>query len=497
MERSETRNVAIVGAGVAGLCTAKTLMAQGLDCKVFERSEAFGGVWADGYLGYGVQVQKELYEYPDWPLPADTPDFTPGPLVRKYLEGYAAHFGLTPQIRLRTRVVALTAREDSTVGWWVTLQDATGTRREAFDSVVIATGLYSSIPYLPEFPGQEKFQGKILHNSGLRSCDQLLDKRVAVLGYGKSATDAALEAAKVARETHIIIREPHWPVPPKLAGIVPFKWGLLNRMTSALIPLYQRPSAGERFLHGPLEPLARMWWRGVETLLKVQCGLGGRLEGGENLVPDIPVEIDSFGESTMFPNAEFFRAIRRGRITAHRTGIASYQPSGVTLKDGRQLDLDLVILATGWRNDDSFFSEGLRQRLGFEDDGLYLYRHILHPETPGLAFIGRVATPSCILTASLQARWLAEFLAGRHRLPDRAGMLREIEDMKVWKRTWMPYSSQRGARLQLHMLHYHDELLCDFGASPKRKKGLFAPIKELLAPYEPSDYRSIVAGEQN
>ncbi len=45
------------------------------------------------------------------------------------------------------------------------------------------------------------------------------------------------------------------------------------------------------------------------------------------------------------------------------------------------------------------------------------------------------------------------------------------------------------------MLHYHDELLRDFGANPLRKRGILAPLKELLTPYQPSDYRSIVAGD--
>jgi hypothetical protein len=68
--------------------------------------------------------------------------------------------------------------------------------------------------------------------------------------------------------------------------------------------------------------------------------------------------------------------------------------------------------------------------------------------------------------------------------------------MKNWKRAWMPFSAARGARLQLHMLSYHDELLRDLGANPFRKRGIFAPFKELLAPYQPSDYREIIAGRR-
>ena len=58
----------------------------------------------------------------------------------------------------------------------------------------------------------------------------------------------------------------------------------------------------------------------------------------------------------------------------------------------------------------------------------------------------------------------------------------------------MPFSPARGARLILHMLHYHDELLRDFGANPNRKSGWLAPLKELIDPYEPNDYRAVVSG---
>ena len=75
-------------------------------------------------------------------------------------------------------------------------------------------------------------------------------------------------------------------------------------------------------------------------------------------------------------------------------------------------------------------------------------------------------------------------------------MLAEIAQLKVWKRGWMLFSAARGARLQLHMLYYHDELLRDFGANPLRKRGIFAPLKELFAPYQASDYRAIVAGDR-
>ena len=133
-------------------------------------------------------------------------------------------------------------------------------------------------------------------------------------------------------------------------------------------------------------------------------------------------------------------------------------------------------------------------KLGREEDGFYIYRHMLHPDLPNLVFAGRASTFASVATYNLQARWLAELLAGRITLPSPEQMTAEIAALKAWKRGWMPFSTSRGARVLLHMMHYHDELLEDFGANPLRKRGPFWPFKELFAPYQPSDYRDIVSG---
>jgi dimethylaniline monooxygenase (N-oxide forming) len=495
IDYTRVKTVGIIGAGVAGLATARVLIAQGLECTLYERAPKLGGVWTVGYSNFGVQVQRELYEFPDWPLPKGTPDFTPGPIIQKYLEEYAEHFEITPHIRFQTNAVNV-ERPERTDGRWTVTSEADGQLREDdFDLVVVCIGLYSNKPNIPSFPDQDQFRGEIIHNSQLKSRDQVASKRVAVLGYGKSATDAALESAAVAEQTSIIFRERHWPIPARLAGILPFKWGMLNRFTSTLIPLYQRPTPLEKVIHTLGKPMVWFYWRLFETLLFFQCQLGSRFGTRVSLVPETPIEIDSFGESVMFPRPNFCRLIRKGKIDAYPTSIAGYTPTGVALKSGETLDIDVMILATGWKTDFGFLSGDVRERLRFEDDGFYLYRHMLCPDLPRLVFVGRVSTVSSIQTYSIQARWLGELIKGCHRLPPKDAMSHEIADMKAWKRAWMPPSKARSARLILHMLHYHDELLTDFGANPMRKTGVFAPLKELIAPYEPRDYGAIVSGD--
>jgi dimethylaniline monooxygenase (N-oxide forming) len=492
MDNQAINSVAIIGAGVAGLATARSLQAAGIDCTLFERGAQLGGVWSDGYLNFGVQVQRELYEFPDWPLPPDTPDFTPGPVIQQYLCDFADRFGISANIRFDSRVIRLVEMQSPQSGWLVEFENDGEAHAMTFDRVVICTGLYSQTPHLPEFPGNDQFNGDVFHNARLKRPAQLEGKRVAIIGYGKGASDAAVESARLAQRTHLVFREAHWPIPQKLAGLLPFKWGLLNRLCSTMIPPYQHATPVERMMQGIGKPLAWFYWRIVETLFYFQYGLGSRFATRVSLVPTQAVEIDAFGESTQVPKPEFFRLARAAKIELHRTAIDRFDSDGLRLANGEKLDVDTVIFATGWESDFSYLSAETWSRLEPADDGFYLYRHILHPNVAGLCFVGRAASISSILTYCLQARWLTDVFTGRVSLPPVEDMHRNIEEMRTWKRSTMPFSRSRSARLIAHSLHYHDELLKDLGENPLRKKGLFAPLKELIFPYQPADYAAVV-----
>jgi dimethylaniline monooxygenase (N-oxide forming) len=241
--------------------------------------------------------------------------------------------------------------------------------------------------------------------------------------------------------------------------------------------------------------MAWFYWRIVEAVFYFQCQMGSNLGSRVSLVPRLPVEIDAFGESTQVPKPDFFKLARSGDIKLHRTVIDKYTASGVQLANGEVLQVDLVILATGWQADFDFFAPNVWSRLNPEADGFYLYRHIMNPGVPGLYFVGRASTVSSITTYSLQARWLADMLTQQIQLPSDEDMRRNIDEMREWKQSWMPFSPARSARLIAHTLHYHDELLKDMGTSPLRKTGFFAPLKELVFPYEPKDYASVVSRE--
>jgi dimethylaniline monooxygenase (N-oxide forming) len=500
MDLTAVKNVGIIGAGEAGIATAKMLLNEGIRCTVFERNDQIGGVWTTGYLDFGLQVQRELYEFPDYPQPADAPDFTPGPQVCRYIQDYADHFGVTPNVRLNTTVTSLNEVDNGKAGWSLTYRTVDGHEQtEHFDLVVVAIGVYSHTPHMPEFSGQDQFRGQIIHNSALQSRDQLKNKKVVVVGYGKSATDAAVLASDHADEASIVFREAHWPIPAVLTGGIPFKHALFTRFNNAMLPPHVRASRRRRLWSKFGKPLIWFYWRLVERILAHQCGLNRPQQGKSatqaDLRPTQPIEFDGFGNSTMLPKPEFFEYIHSGHLGAQRATIRVYEHDSVVLSNDQRIACDLVIQATGWRTDYGFLAEHIQRRIGFEDDGYYLYRQMLHPDIPNLAFIGsNAATYINILTHNIQARWLTELIKGNHHLPTRSDMITEITTTRRWKRGIIPPSKARAATLHLHMQHYHDELLQDMGISPRRKRGPLRMIKEWFAPYQPSDYEEVSSG---
>lgn len=501
MNTPSIKRIAIIGAGEAGLATAKMLLEEGYDCTVYERNGQVGGVWTTGYLDFGVQVQHELYEIPDFPLPEGTPDFTPGPQIQAYLKDYADHFGVTSNIRFNTTVTNVQEPKDGHPGWRILFKGMDGVESEAlFDFVVISVGVYSHTPHLPCFKDQHLFKGSILHNSALQSTDQLTGKKTVVVGYGKSATDAAILAADHSEKATIVFRQPRWPVPSVLLGFIPFKYVLFNRLTNAMLPQHMEPSRIERVWHTLGKPFIWLFWRIVEKLITLQCGLHRPRRKTSatraDLIPQHCIEFDGFSNSTMLPKAEFFTYLHQGKLGAQRAGITAFTEDGIILSNGETVSCDTVVLATGWKTDYGFLSEDLRNRMEFNEDGYYLYRQIIHPDVPHAAFIGSNAvTYINILTHNLQARWLVELLKGTHSLPSKSEMKSHIETMKAWKRRIVPPSTTRAATLHLHMQHYHDDLLRDMGLSHRLKRGALAYLKEFLAPYQPSDYSDVTSGK--
>jgi dimethylaniline monooxygenase (N-oxide forming) len=481
MQNTTIKTIGIIGAGVAGLGAARLLSQAGFDCEVFEKGDQVGGVWAGGYHTFGLQTPKSLYEVPDYPMPGHYPRVPSGQELQAYFENYARDYQVFDKIRFNAEISKLEPNKKG--GWLVHFSDTkTGSReKKPYDFVVVASGIYFD-PYVPQFPGQNKFTGKILHSSHYRSPTLVTGRKVVVVGYGKSALDVAGEAAKFAKEVTLVYRKAHWPIPMDVLDILDVRRIYLTRLVCALLPLYQRPAGWIKMLHKAAPWLVSGFWRLTESIIQFQFSLKAC-----GVLPEAPIEIDIFNLDFL-PRKEVYQLMKQGIIKTRRAQIKAFNEYGLELDNGERIDCDVVIFGTGYQSNYAFLPEAFKKSQ--EADGVYLYRHIIHPDLANMAFIGRAATFSNSLTAHLTSVWLVNLLKNKFQLPGREQMLAEIEAIKQWKQSFMPAISSRATVVKLHMVHYHDELLRDMGINPYRKKNLFL---EWLSDYRPADYREVLS----
>jgi dimethylaniline monooxygenase (N-oxide forming) len=100
----ERKRVVVIGAGIAGLVTAKVLRDDGFDVIAFEKEPAIGGVWAESrtYPGLRTNNCRHTYAFSDHPYDRSADLFPTAEQVRQYLASYVDRFGLASLIRLST-----------------------------------------------------------------------------------------------------------------------------------------------------------------------------------------------------------------------------------------------------------------------------------------------------------------------------------------------------------------------------------------------------------
>jgi cation diffusion facilitator CzcD-associated flavoprotein CzcO len=406
--------------------------------------------------------------------------------MRTYIEDYAAKHGVTEKVR---RAPVDSVEMCHSGGYSVHFREHGLFRVEKFDLVVVATGVYGKASkFIPAWPGTESFEGKIMHASDMTEAS-MCQGNVVVVGYGKSAFDCVQVAAR--QETNsatLLFRESHWCVPRNILGLVPFEYATFNRFGSAcLLPKWPNASPCEHAVHAT--HLLPAFWQLVSEIFKFQFGLKG------DLVPEKGFIDDFWCGHGVLPHPTFFSSAARGDFKTTKGEIKEIRPKSLLSKSGEEIDCDVLVAATGYKAGQSFLPAQLQSLK--EDDGMWLYQNMVHPEFPNLIFLNsNTTTFTNITTASIQARWLAELLNGRFDLPTPLEMQEEIEKVKKWKRSEMPDAgSSRASMIQTHQVHYYDELLVQMGARRHRKQGCFSGLKECLDPYRPRDYNTIVTGE--
>ena len=389
------RKVAVIGAGAAGLCAAKHLLAQGMNPTIFEWGSRIGGLWvyendnciSPAYLSLHVNSENKVTAYQDFPFPSDAPLYPDHKQMVDYFEAYADRFQLRKHIRFHSKVNRVRRDDASGGAWWVQVNDLP---EEKFDAVVVATG-HQGVPSHPPFA--KDFSGQYQHSHTYRVPEPFRDKNVLVIGIGNSACDIASDICTVTASTTIAARSPVLLMPRMFLGVP----------TSRVLGKLEKP-----WMPWPI----RRWFR-----ILVSRMAHGTMEQWGFRTPQ--TRTHPAGHHLLMGHFIW------GRIKA-KPGISRVNGNAVTFDDGTQQKFDCVIAATGYNVDLPFLDATTSPVQGH---WLNLYHRVVHPTQKNLFFVGffNVSGGGNVRMMDDQSHWIAQLMKGAMKLPSQAQMQKEIE----------------------------------------------------------------------
>ncbi|KAK2979976.1 hypothetical protein RJ640_006784 [Escallonia rubra] len=233
--------VAVIGAGVAGLVTARELQREGHTAIVYEKGDQLGGTWVYNprvesdplgldpnreiihsslYYSLRTNFPRHLMGFSDYPFAVrengDSRNFPGHGEVLNFLNNFARDFGLTELIRFNVEVVRVEMAGSRNDEWVVESRTGGLSSEEVFEAVVVCIG-HHTVPRVADVPGIGKWPRKQLHSHNYRVPEPFRDQIVVIIGDESSAQDISNEIAMVAKEVHLSSRSPNVEV-SKLDG---------------------------------------------------------------------------------------------------------------------------------------------------------------------------------------------------------------------------------------------------------------------------------------
>jgi cyclohexanone monooxygenase len=215
-DTNQTRHLdaLVVGAGFGGIYMLHKLRNElGLDVVAIDKASGVGGTWFwNKYPGalsdsesfvYQYSFDRDLYESTRW-----TTKYVRQPQILEYLNGVVDRYGLRDHIQLETTMTS--AVFDEVAGTWTVQTD----RGFTFEARFLVNGLgLLSATNIPDFPGIEKFTGKVVHTGAWPDDLDITGKKVGVIGNGSTGGQVITASAPLAGHLTSFQRTPQYSVP--------------------------------------------------------------------------------------------------------------------------------------------------------------------------------------------------------------------------------------------------------------------------------------------
>jgi monooxygenase len=339
-------DVLIVGAGLSGIGAACHLRDECPDktYAVLEARGAMGGTW-DLFRYPGIRSDSDMftlgYAFRPW---KDSQAIADGPAIRRYIEDTAREYGVEEKIRFHHQV--LSAQWSTDEGrWTVTARrtDRGETVQLTCSWLAVCSGYYRyDEGFRPEFPGEERFAGRLIHPQHWPEDLDVTGERVVVIGSGATAVTLLPSLADQAEHVTMLQRTPSYVL--SLPGRDPLAELLRKRLPARLAypvvrwknvllstALYQfsrrRPAAARRLIRRLMEK---------------------QLPPGFDVDTHFNPPYDPWDQRLcLVPDGDLFRTLRHGTTSIVTGRIATFTEKGIELESGEHLDAGVVVSATG------------------------------------------------------------------------------------------------------------------------------------------------------
>lgn len=337
-------DVVIIGGGLSGIGAAIMLDRAGFDdYLILEAGDGFGGAWHwNTYPGVGVDIPSFSYQFSFEQVSGWSRVYAPGAELKAYAEHCVDKYDVRRRSELGVSVTAA-AYDDAGDRWEIRLDDG---RTVTGRHIVSATGVLTK-PKKPEIEGLDDFAGTVMHTARWDHDVDLAGRRVAVIGTGASAVQVIPTVAASVEQLTVFQRTPIWCLPKPDAPLPRLMRTVLGAVPGAktLARLVSQSYVEVTF------PLAAHFHGYVPTASAGEKL--GHLHLRRSVTdPDVRRKLTpnySLGcKRPSFSNT-YLQAFNRANVLLETDPIAAITPSGVRTESGTEHEVDVLILATGFK----------------------------------------------------------------------------------------------------------------------------------------------------
>lgn len=410
MANSYQPRIVIIGAGMAGILSVIKLREAGYhDFTVYEKTDRIGGTWRENtYPGIACDVPAHLYTYSFEPNPDWSSTFASGPEIQRYFERVVEKYDVRPAIRFNEAV----DRCEFVDGRW---QITTSTGRHDVADVVLAASGVLHHPHTADIPGLASFAGARFHSAQWDHSVPLKGKRVGVIGTGSTAIQITSALVDKVGRFDLFQRTAQWVCPIENKVYTEAEKQEFRTNPAALERI--RVEANEyfrKFSNAVIDSES-------EEMREIEEACRLNLEQNvkdpvlrEKLRPNYRA-----GCKRLIFSSDFYDAIQHPNAHLVTDAIECVEPGGVRLKSGELRELDVLVVATGFRTDSFIRPAVVKGRNGVDLDDVWAdhpvaYLSISIPQFPNFFMLngpnGPVGNFSLILIAENQLHYILQLM---------------------------------------------------------------------------------------